>query len=132
MIGLPDPERGERVCAVVERAPGVIDLAFDEMVATLNEARLMKQKIPEQLEIVHELPRKPSRQGAQSPIAGELCVEALAVKCQVVSVRPNSLRPSGSGRRASHGGPRELSGRVRITTRYRVDEIAWILRRVCR
>jgi acyl-CoA synthetase (AMP-forming)/AMP-acid ligase II len=57
VIGLPDVERGERVCAVVERAEGQDDLGFDEMVAYLREADLMRQKIPEQLEVVDELPR---------------------------------------------------------------------------
>ena len=57
VIGLPDRERGERVCAVVARAEGHDDLTFDEMVATLRDAQLMTQKIPEQLEVVDELPR---------------------------------------------------------------------------
>lgn len=57
VIGLPDPERGERVCAVVETAEGAEPLTFDEMVAALTEAQLMRQKIPEQLEIVDALPR---------------------------------------------------------------------------
>lgn len=57
VIGLPDRERGERVCAVVERAEGQDDLTFDEMVATLTEAQLMRQKFPEQLEVVDALPR---------------------------------------------------------------------------
>ncbi|NUS57530.1 MAG: AMP-binding protein, partial [Streptomycetaceae bacterium] len=57
VIGLPDPERGERVCAVVERAPGSADLAFADMAAHLRGAGLMRQKIPEQLEVVDALPR---------------------------------------------------------------------------
>lgn len=57
VIGLPDRERGERVCAVVERAEGHPDLGFDEMVQTLKDAKLMIQKIPEQLEVVDALPR---------------------------------------------------------------------------
>jgi len=57
VIGLPDTERGERVCAVVETAPGADALTFDEMVDHLQDAGLMKQKIPEQLEVVDALPR---------------------------------------------------------------------------
>jgi acyl-CoA synthetase (AMP-forming)/AMP-acid ligase II len=57
VIGLPDKERGERVCAVVERATGTDDLEFGEMVSFLKGADLMVQKIPEQLEVVDELPR---------------------------------------------------------------------------
>lgn len=60
VIGLPDRARGERVCAVVERTEGADpadDLTFDEMVAALTAAQLMRQKIPEQLEVVDALPR---------------------------------------------------------------------------
>src|SRR3954447_16770204 len=38
VIGLPDRERGERVCAVVERAPGQDDLLFEEMAKVLADA----------------------------------------------------------------------------------------------
>jgi len=57
VIGLPDPERGERVCAVVQAAAGGEPLVFGEMVAFCREAGLMTQKIPEQLEVVDDLPR---------------------------------------------------------------------------
>ena len=49
VVGLPDLERGERVCAVVETADGAEPLEADEMVAACTEAGLMRQKIPEQL-----------------------------------------------------------------------------------
>ncbi len=57
VIGLPDRDLGERVCAVVERDPRQEALTFDEMSAHLRGAGLMLQKIPEQLEVVDELPR---------------------------------------------------------------------------
>jgi len=57
VIGLPDRERGERVCAVVEPAPGQDALTFEEMTGHLRAAGLMVQKIPEQLEVVDALPR---------------------------------------------------------------------------
>lgn len=57
VIGLPDAERGERVCAVVEPPEGGQPIGFDEMVAYLADAGLMRQKIPEQLEVVDRLPR---------------------------------------------------------------------------
>jgi len=57
VIGLPDRERGERVCAVVETAPGAEPLTFAEMVAWCRQAGLMTQKIPEQLEVRDVLPR---------------------------------------------------------------------------
>jgi cyclohexanecarboxylate-CoA ligase len=57
VIGLPDTERGERVCAVVETAVGQEPITFDEMQEHLRAAGLMTQKIPEQLEIVDAMPR---------------------------------------------------------------------------
>jgi cyclohexanecarboxylate-CoA ligase len=57
VIGLADPERGERVCAVIEGVPGQEPLSFAEMSAYLREAGLMVQKIPEQLEHVDAMPR---------------------------------------------------------------------------
>jgi acyl-CoA synthetase (AMP-forming)/AMP-acid ligase II len=60
VIGLPDTERGERVCAVVETAAGSAPLSFDEMAAHCRDAGLMIQKIPEQLVVVEALPRNPT------------------------------------------------------------------------
>jgi cyclohexanecarboxylate-CoA ligase len=57
VVGLPDSERGERVCAVVELAPGAEPLSLGELSAWLAEQGLMRQKIPEQLEVVDALPR---------------------------------------------------------------------------
>jgi acyl-CoA synthetase (AMP-forming)/AMP-acid ligase II len=57
VIGLPDAERGERVCAVVETRPGAAPLDFATMQAHCRKAGLMAQKIPEQLEVVDALPR---------------------------------------------------------------------------
>ena len=55
VIGLPDVERGERVCAVVEIADGAEDLTMADVVAACAEAELMVQKVPEQL-VVHDGP----------------------------------------------------------------------------
>jgi len=57
VIGLPDAERGERVCAVVQLADGVDDLTLGELATFCAEAGLMRQKTPEQLEIRTEWPR---------------------------------------------------------------------------
>ena len=56
VIGLPDPERGEMVCAVVIPASGAA-LTFDELVAFCRASGLMTQKIPERLELREDFPR---------------------------------------------------------------------------
>ncbi|MFJ8816450.1 class I adenylate-forming enzyme family protein [Amycolatopsis thermoflava] len=56
VIGLPDADRGERVCAIVTLR-GEARPTLEEIVAYLRNAGLMSQKLPEQLEIVEELPR---------------------------------------------------------------------------
>jgi non-ribosomal peptide synthetase component E (peptide arylation enzyme) len=57
VVGLPDPERGERACAVVVAADAAAPLGFDEMAAFLRGRGLAAQKVPEQLEHLPELPR---------------------------------------------------------------------------
>jgi acyl-CoA synthetase (AMP-forming)/AMP-acid ligase II len=57
VIGVPDAERGEMVVAVVEPAKPGDELGFDAMVSWCEDAGLMRQKIPERLEIVERLPR---------------------------------------------------------------------------
>jgi cyclohexanecarboxylate-CoA ligase len=57
VIGLPDPERGERVCAVVEQPPGAPALTLSAVTDHLRRAGLAVHKLPEQLEIVDTLPR---------------------------------------------------------------------------
>jgi acyl-CoA synthetase (AMP-forming)/AMP-acid ligase II len=60
VIGLPDPERGERACAVVVHAPNTEPFTMEAMTAWCADHGLMTQKIPEQLELVDSLPRNPS------------------------------------------------------------------------
>ncbi|MCX5524810.1 AMP-binding protein [Streptomyces bobili] len=57
VIGLPDPERGERVCAVVEQPQGSEHLTLATVTAYLRAAGLSVHKLPEQLEVVDSLPR---------------------------------------------------------------------------
>jgi acyl-CoA synthetase (AMP-forming)/AMP-acid ligase II len=57
VIGLPDPTRGERVCAVVQLGDDVDTLTLPEVVDFCREAGLMTQKIPEQIEIRADWPR---------------------------------------------------------------------------
>ncbi|MCF3134358.1 class I adenylate-forming enzyme family protein [Streptomyces olivochromogenes] len=57
VIGLPDAERGERVCAVVEQPPGAAELTLAAVTAHLRAEGLSVYKLPEQLELVDALPR---------------------------------------------------------------------------
>jgi acyl-CoA synthetase (AMP-forming)/AMP-acid ligase II len=57
VVGLPDEERGERVCAVVERAPGMADPVLEDITAFLRGTGLAPHKLPERLEVVDALPR---------------------------------------------------------------------------
>jgi cyclohexanecarboxylate-CoA ligase len=57
VIGLPDGDRGERVCAVVETVPGSLPIDLPEMQAFLQGEGLAVIKLPEQLEVLDALPR---------------------------------------------------------------------------
>ncbi|MFB7332971.1 class I adenylate-forming enzyme family protein [Streptomyces adustus] len=57
VVGLPDAERGERVCAVVEQPAGAARLTLEAVTSYLREAGLSVHKLPEQLEVVDALPR---------------------------------------------------------------------------
>jgi cyclohexanecarboxylate-CoA ligase len=57
VIGVPDPQSGERVCACVVLRPGGDALTLAELRGFMAGRGVMRQKIPEQLELVEELPR---------------------------------------------------------------------------
>ncbi|MGW0842681.1 class I adenylate-forming enzyme family protein [Streptomyces sp. NPDC002787] len=57
VIGLPDAERGERVCAVLEQPPGVDPLTLADVTGHLRAEGLSVHKLPEQVEVVEALPR---------------------------------------------------------------------------
>ncbi|WP_405584274.1 class I adenylate-forming enzyme family protein [Streptomyces sp. NBC_01092] len=57
VVGLPDPERGERVCAVVEQPAGAQKLTLQALTSYLRGEGLSTHKLPEQLEVVDALPR---------------------------------------------------------------------------
>ncbi|MFE4855642.1 class I adenylate-forming enzyme family protein [Streptomyces sp. NPDC056670] len=57
VVGLPDPERGELVCAVVEQPPGAAELTLTELTSYLRSQGLSVHKLPERLEVVEALPR---------------------------------------------------------------------------
>ncbi|MFI6476095.1 class I adenylate-forming enzyme family protein [Streptomyces sp. NPDC050516] len=57
VVGLPDPERGELVCAVVEQPPGAGELTLPQVTSYLRSQGLSVHKLPERLEVVEALPR---------------------------------------------------------------------------
>ncbi|MEU2667773.1 AMP-binding protein [Streptomyces sp. NPDC007164] len=57
VIGLPDPERGELVCAVVEQPAGAAPLTLAQLTGYLRAEGLSVHKLPERLEVVAALPR---------------------------------------------------------------------------
>ena len=60
VIGLPDPVSGERVCAVVVPADPAAPPTLADLTKALRARGLMVQKLPEQLEVVDDLPRNPT------------------------------------------------------------------------
>lgn len=59
IVAMSDPVLVEKACAVVVPTPGaVVDL--DVLVAHLTAMRIARQKLPERVEIVSELPKTPS------------------------------------------------------------------------
>jgi cyclohexanecarboxylate-CoA ligase len=60
VIGLPDPASGERCCAVIVPSDPGKRLDMEGVQAFLDSRGLMRQKWPEQLEFVTELPRAPA------------------------------------------------------------------------
>jgi acyl-CoA synthetase (AMP-forming)/AMP-acid ligase II len=60
VIGVPDADRGERVCAVIEASDPADPPTLAELATFCRDQGLMTQKIPEQLEVRAELPRNPT------------------------------------------------------------------------
>lgn len=71
VIGLPDEERGELVCAVVELVDQSQLFTMREMQDFLQSHKLMRQKIPERLEVMNSLPRNQSLQKVQKNLLQE-------------------------------------------------------------
>jgi cyclohexanecarboxylate-CoA ligase len=57
VIGVPDPRTGERACAVIVTRPGSGEVTLELLREFLVSRGMTVQKVPEQLEIVAELPR---------------------------------------------------------------------------
>lgn len=57
VIGVPDAERGERVCACVVPRAGAVPPTLADLAAFMTARGMMRQKVPEQLEVLSVLPR---------------------------------------------------------------------------
>ena len=73
VIGVPDPRTGERACAVVVLASGAAGLTLAALGAHCRELGLATQKVPEQLEIVTELPRNPQGKVLKNELRARFC-----------------------------------------------------------
>ncbi|GJM37222.1 MAG: cyclohexanecarboxylate-CoA ligase [Acidimicrobiales bacterium] len=60
VVGLPDERTGERVCAVVVAADAAAELTVGGLGASLRDAGLRTQALPERVEVVDALPRNPA------------------------------------------------------------------------
>ncbi|HUJ66809.1 MAG TPA: AMP-binding protein, partial [Acidimicrobiales bacterium] len=59
VVAMPDPRMGEKACAFVVPAPGETPTLV-QLCSFLEECRVARQKFPERLELVAELPKTPS------------------------------------------------------------------------
>jgi cyclohexanecarboxylate-CoA ligase len=60
VIGVPDPQSGERACACVVLRPGAGEVTLEEIRGFMLGRGVMAQKVPEQLEVLASLPRNPT------------------------------------------------------------------------
>jgi len=60
VVGAPDARLGEHGCAFLRMLPDFAPVGLDEIRAHLAEAGLAKQKWPEEVRVVDDLPRTPS------------------------------------------------------------------------
>ncbi|MGI8662990.1 MAG: AMP-binding protein [Acidimicrobiales bacterium] len=72
VVGLPDERTGERACAVVVAAAHDDAPTLPELNDFLLEHGLMKQKLPEQLEVLASLPRNPTGKVVKFELRAEL------------------------------------------------------------
>jgi cyclohexanecarboxylate-CoA ligase len=59
VIGVPDPRTVERVCAVVRLEDGIDGITVQDLAEHCIALGFAKQKVPERVEVVDEIPRNP-------------------------------------------------------------------------
>ena len=75
VTAMPDPEMGERVCAFVVLKAGA-SLTLEEVVAHFKREGAMRQKTPERVIVVEDLPRTPSGKVKKVDLRARLQEEA--------------------------------------------------------
>ena len=61
IVPMPDPVLGEKACAFVTVKPGAAEPTLEELVSYLLEKRIAKNKLPERLVVIPEMPLTPTR-----------------------------------------------------------------------
>ena len=61
IVPMPDPILGEKACAFVTLRPDAESVALEEVVVYLLEKNIAKNKLPEKLVVIAEMPLTPTR-----------------------------------------------------------------------
>ena len=55
VVGMPDPDLGERACAYVQKKPSA-ELSFEDIIARLKSLKASVLQLPERVEFIDALP----------------------------------------------------------------------------
>src|SRR5204862_6091529 len=61
IVPMPDPVLGEKACAFVTLRPGAAEPTLEELVAFLLSKDIAKNKLPERVVVIAEMPLTPTR-----------------------------------------------------------------------
>ena len=61
IVPMPDPVLGEKACVFITLKPGTSGVTLEELVQYLLEKKIAKNKLPERLVVVPEMPLTPTR-----------------------------------------------------------------------
>jgi cyclohexanecarboxylate-CoA ligase len=75
VIGLPDSVTGERCCAVIVLRDGAVPTTRETLVQFLRDRGVASFKLPQQVEIVDNLPRNPSGKTVKSMLVSEYATD---------------------------------------------------------
>jgi cyclohexanecarboxylate-CoA ligase len=76
VVAAPDARMGEIACAFIVTRSGA-PMALSDIAAFLSAAGMARQKTPERLEFVHELPRNPTGKILKHELRAQLRAHAL-------------------------------------------------------